>query len=58
VEKHDLAWIKSSWSLSNGDCVEVAVPAAGRVAVRDSKNASGPVLSFTAGEWKTFLAGV
>ncbi|MBM7770568.1 hypothetical protein JOD54_000772 [Actinokineospora baliensis] len=37
------AWRKSSASSANGQCVEVAV-AAGRVAVRDSKNPHGPVV--------------
>jgi hypothetical protein len=34
------SWRKSSRSTSNGECVEVARPGA----VRDSKNAAGPVL--------------
>jgi hypothetical protein len=48
-------WRKSSHSGSNG-CVEVELRE-DRVAVRDSKNRSGPVLLFTPDEWKAFLAG-
>lgn len=49
---------KSSYSASNQDCVEVAeLPAGGRV-VRDSKDPDGPVLSFTADEWRRFVRSV
>lgn len=50
------SWRKSSWSNNNG-CVEVAF-VQGQVAVRDSKDRSGPVLVFTAHEWQAFLRGV
>ena len=52
-----LAWRKASASGSNG-CVEVAPLADGGVAVRDSKNPSGPTLSFTRHEWVSFLDGL
>ena len=42
-----LSWIKSSFSFSNGNCVEVASLPDGGVGVRDSKDQSGPVLQFT-----------
>ena len=48
-------WLKSSYSSANG-CVEVARVEDG-VALRDSKDPSGPVLLFTAYEWDAFLAG-
>lgn len=51
-------WVKSSGSFANGNCVEVAALPGGRVAMRDSKNAGGPVLTFTAAEWDAFLGGV
>lgn len=49
-------WRKSSFS-SGGetDCVEVALTA-DRARVRDSKNASGPVLAVDAGTWTVFVA--
>lgn len=52
-------WKKSSLSGgSGGNCVEVAGNLPGAVAVRDSKNPSGPILVFTAGEWDVFLGAV
>ena len=51
-------WIKSSLSFSNGNCVEVANLAGGRVGVRHSKDTEGPVLRFTPDEWHAFLGGV
>ncbi|WP_225096454.1 DUF397 domain-containing protein, partial [Streptomyces sp. CoH27] len=44
-------WFTSSYSNNGGNCVEVAVNLAashGVIPVRDSKNPSGPVLSFPA----------
>jgi hypothetical protein len=54
----DSRWVKSSLSYANGDCVEVAALPDGRVGVRDSKDAQGPVLRFTPAEWKAFIGGV
>ena len=48
------AWRKSTYSNADGNCVEVAIgPTA--VAVRDSKDRTGPVLTFAATEWQEFL---
>lgn len=52
-----LSWIKSSFSFSNSNCVEIASLPDGGVGVRDSKDPSGPVLRFTPGEWHAFLDG-
>src|SRR6266487_671615 len=52
------SWIKSSLSFSNGNCVKVASLPDGEIGVRDSKDAAGPVLRFTSGEWDAFLGGV
>ena len=53
----DATWAKSSFSFSNGNCVEVAALPGGSVAVRDSQDPAGPVLRFTRDGWDTFLAG-
>jgi len=47
---------RSSYSMSNGQCVETARLAGGRVGVRDSKAAEGLVLRFDPGTWAAFLA--
>ncbi|GAA2114444.1 DUF397 domain-containing protein [Actinomadura alba] len=51
-------WRKSSYSGSGDQCVEVASLAAGAHAVRDSKDTGGPVLLFTADEWRHFVDGL
>lgn len=51
-------WRKSPYSMSNGQCVEIAI-LAGRVGVRDSQAApSGPVLRFERRAWSAFLTGL
>jgi hypothetical protein len=49
-------WRTSSRSSGNGNCVEVAFLDRA-VAVRDSKDRTGPVLIFTSAEWDAFVAG-
>ncbi|MEU4442867.1 DUF397 domain-containing protein [Actinosynnema sp. NPDC050801] len=51
------AWRKSSFSSEGASCVEVA-PVGEGIAMRDSKNPAGPTLSFTIGQWRSFLAGL
>jgi hypothetical protein len=52
-------WRKSSFSGgSGGNCVEVATNLPGMVAVRDSKDPAGPVLTLTPAQWRSFTAGV
>jgi hypothetical protein len=53
----DHNWRKSTRSGSNGQCVE-ARRMDNMVQIRDSKNKSGPVLSFTLDEWTAFTGGV
>jgi Domain of unknown function (DUF397) len=50
------SWRKSSYSLSNGQCVEAARLASGRIAVRDSLAAGGPILRFEPASWGAFLS--
>ena len=53
------SWRKSSYSGNGGgSCVEVARNQPRMVAVRDSKDPDGPVLSIAPGLWRSFLAEV
>ncbi|MGW2652174.1 DUF397 domain-containing protein [Streptomyces sp. NPDC001478] len=60
----ELAWQKSSYSGQNGgDCIECAMLSSGptgpqqdEVLVRDSKDKSGPRLTFPAAAWSNFVA--
>ena len=52
-----LSWRKSTRSGAAGHCVEVAtVPTT--VLMRDSKDVTGPVLSFGRTQWTGFVDGV
>ncbi|TVL87867.1 DUF397 domain-containing protein [Streptomyces sp. SAJ15] len=51
-------WRRSSYSVGMNNCVETAVTVAGRLAVRDSKRAAGPVLEFSPSAWSAFLTGL
>ncbi len=51
----ELTWFKSSYSGSEGGaCVEIAVTP-GTIHVRDSKDKTGPQLTFTAEAWTDFI---
>lgn len=52
----EVAWRKSSRSGETGqtNCVEVAF--GGTVAVRDSKNPAGPILTVSPVAWRAFLS--
>jgi hypothetical protein len=52
------AWRTSSYSGANGNCVQVASPAPGAIAVRDSQDPRGPRLAFSPGPWAAFTATV
>lgn len=54
VDLTNATWRKSSRSGNAGACVEVATNLSIVVAVRDSKDATGPVLTFAPAQWATF----
>ncbi|MDG9683886.1 DUF397 domain-containing protein [Streptomyces sp. DH18] len=54
-----VTWRKSSYSNQDGGaCVEVADGFTAVVPVRDSKNPSGPALTFAASGWSSFVSAV
>jgi len=55
-EPRPRVWKKSSRSGQSGQCVEFAIEGE-RVLLRDSKNPTGPVLTFTRAEWIAFVRG-
>lgn len=56
IDLAGVKWFKSSRSGGNANCVEVAFLPENHVGVRDSKNPSGPALTFTSAEWSSFTA--
>ncbi|WBB56075.1 DUF397 domain-containing protein [Verrucosispora sp. WMMD573] len=56
AELTDARWRTSTRSSTNGgDCVEVADNLPGLVAVRDSKDRDGAVLTFGPAAWRAFV---
>jgi len=54
----EVSWRKSSFSQGSGsDCVEVALDERD-AAVRDSKNAPGPILTVPASTWRRFVTAI
>ncbi|WP_091286101.1 DUF397 domain-containing protein [Micromonospora haikouensis] len=51
-----VTWRTSTRSGANGNCVEVA-QLTNAVALRDSKDPSGPALMFMPREWTAFIEG-
>jgi hypothetical protein len=49
-------WRKARKSVGNGNCVEISRRDAG-IAIRDSKNPTGPVLWYTIAEFDAFIDG-
>ncbi|MEW2383073.1 DUF397 domain-containing protein [Micromonospora sp. NPDC047707] len=58
VDTARVTWRKSTRSNGSGDCVEVADDLAGKVGLRDSKDPSGPVLTFAPTAWRMFIEAV
>ncbi|MFI7212744.1 DUF397 domain-containing protein [Micromonospora maritima] len=56
MDLNGVRWRKSSRSNGQGgNCVEVADDMPGVVAVRDSKDPAGPVLTFAPDAWRAFV---
>lgn len=53
-----LQWRKSSYSGQSGSCVEVAPVETTAVAVRDSKNPSGPAFTVAPAAWSRFIKSI
>jgi hypothetical protein len=51
-----MEWRKATYSVENGNCVEVA--SAGSVLVRDTRDRAGVTLSVPAQAWRAFTARV
>ena len=51
-------WRKSSFSMSNGDCVEVAFLGDDYIGVRDSKATVEQCLRFRTDTWMTFIGEI
>jgi hypothetical protein len=51
-------WHRSSYSGTQGNCVEVAVNMPGVIAIRDSKDPDGPKLIVRRDQWVFFVSRV
>jgi Domain of unknown function (DUF397) len=58
TDKSDHEWRKSSRSYGSGQCIEIAESSGAEIAVRDSKNVRGAILTFSSTQWNAFVAGV
>jgi hypothetical protein len=52
-----LAWRKSTGSVTDEECVEVA-RLGGSVLIRDSRDRSGPILAFSHTEWQALMTRI
>lgn len=52
-----MKWMTSSYSVGNGQCVQVADSDTDRL-VRDSKNPAGAVLALSVEQFAAFIGGV
>ncbi len=58
IDLTDAGWVKSSYSQTGGECIEVADGFPGLIPVRDSKDPEGPALVFGADAFTSFVAAV
>jgi Domain of unknown function (DUF397) len=56
-EMRSLAWRKATRSAANGECVELASTRS-YVAIRDSKNPEGAILTCSSEMFRSFLMGI
>lgn len=54
----EVAFRKSTFSADTANCVEVGTCTRDGVHVRDSKDPTGPVLSFSSAAWTDFIADI
>ncbi|MGP4000120.1 DUF397 domain-containing protein [Streptomyces sp. 8N706] len=57
AELHGAVWQKSTYSNPSGNCVELARLPGGEIALRNSRDPSGPALIYTREEIAMFLFG-
>lgn len=57
VDPSQLRWRTSSYSASNGSCVEIA-PLADGTAIRDTKDRNGGMLTVNRHAWDIFRAAI
>ncbi len=58
IDRSQLRWYKSSFSSANSQCCMCARLHDGGMALMDSKNPDGTVLTFSRGAWQAFISGV
>lgn len=58
IDASELVWRKSTFTVDNQECVELAPLPDGGFAVRDTKNRERGFLAFNAAEKAAFLAGL
>ncbi|MGW2376118.1 DUF397 domain-containing protein [Kitasatospora sp. NPDC001683] len=54
----EVGWFKSSYSSEQGGACVEALRLSSGVAIRDSKDKSGPSLEFTPEAWQSLVAGI
>jgi hypothetical protein len=58
AEETGFAFVKSTYSNDEANCVELAIGLPGEIAVRDSKNPCGPALRYPASAVRHFIEAV